>query len=341
MSFSLYRCTLGKAKRKARAVWAVGRHAEAAVSAPASVAPAGRGATPAGGGPPSAGVGVGLVLLAAVLWSSSGLFIKVLTVDAFALTGVRSALAALTLAPFVRVRHLPRGRWFWLLLLAFSATQLTFVWATRLTTAANAIALQHTAPAWVFLLLACMTRRVQPRLLPPIVLILGGVAAMLAEPAHGTSLQGNLVGVVTGVSFAVTQLAFSRVNLTPVAAVMFANLASAVVCVGLAPRSFDLSGVAAWEWVTLVYLGGVQIALAFFCFTAGVRRITVAQASILTLVEPLLNPVWVYLVLAEAPSAHGFAGYALILGGIALDFWVRLWWLPRVRAAAPAGQAGA
>ncbi len=268
--------------------------------------------------------GIGLVLTAATLWSSSGLFIKLLTVSPLALTGLRSALATLALLPFVRLRALRLDGTIVVLMLAFGVTQVAFVIATRWTTAANAIALQSTAPAWVFLLSCLASRRVQLPLLLPLALIGAGIAAMLAEPAHGTSMQGNLLGLACGFTFAVIQLAFKRVNQPAVGAVALANLGSAIAIPLLAPDAFRLAEIAAWEWLALLYLGAIQIGLANLCFVAGVRRITVSQASILVLLEPLLNPLWVYLVLGELPSSYGFAGYVLILAGIGVDFWLRL-----------------
>jgi drug/metabolite transporter (DMT)-like permease len=297
-----------------------------------TVSPAGPGRADGGG----QSRGIALVLAAAVLWSTSGLFVKLLTVNPLELTGLRSAIAALSLLPFVRYRALRVDATMVVLMVAFSCTQLLFITATRWTTAANAIALQSTAPAWVFALSWAAARRVQVPLLAPLALIGAGIAAMLAEPAHGTSLQGNLLGLASGFTFAVSQLCLQRVNQPVVGTVALACAASALGTWALAPWAFRLSAVAPWEWAVLAYLGAIQIGLACLAFTAGVRRITVSQASVLSLLEPLLNPLWVALVIGELPSAYGFAGYGLILAGIGLDFWLRLW-LPSLR---PVGGAG-
>jgi drug/metabolite transporter (DMT)-like permease len=291
-----------------------------------------------GGGSPQ-GVGIALVLAAAVLWSTSGLFIKLLTVNPLALTGLRSAIAALALAPFVRYRALRVDGTMLLLMVVFSCTQLFFITATRWTTAANAIALQATAPAWVFALGWLATRRAPLPLLGPLALIGAGIAAMLAEPAHGTSLQGNLLGLGCGFTFAATQVTFKSIDQPVVGTVALANAACALGIAVFAPGSYAVGDLAAWQWVSLVYLGAIQIGLANLCFMAGVRRITVAQASVLSLLEPLLNPLWVFLVLGEHPSAYGFAGFALILLGIGVDFWLRLT-LPALQAAHRARPGG-
>jgi drug/metabolite transporter (DMT)-like permease len=280
---------------------------------------------PAAGEGAAQPAGMALVLLAAVLWSSSGLFVKLLTVPAFQLIAIRAGLAALTLLPFVRFRALRLDANLALVSVALGATQVFFVFATRWTTAANAIALQSTAPAWVFVGVWLATRRLQPPLLIPLGLIGAGIAAILVEPAHGTSLLGNLLGLGGGFCFALTQIAFKRINQPAVGTVAMANLASALAIALLVPGTLQVASIATWEWLSLVYLGAIQIGLAMLCFMAGVRRITVSQASILVQLEPLLNPLWVYLVLGELPSAYGFAGFALIGAGIAVDTWLRLW----------------
>ncbi|MCH8888220.1 MAG: DMT family transporter [SAR324 cluster bacterium] len=273
-------------------------------------------------------IGISLVLFAASLWSTSGLFIKVLTMESFALIGLRSALSFLALAPLIRPSAL-RFDWNLLLLIvAFSATQMGFVFATRWTTAANAIALQSAAPVWVFLIGCLAVRRIQPRLLWPILLIVCGIAAMLSEPAEGASLNGNLLALFTGFAFALTQIAFKRIGQPAVGVIALSNLCLAAACVAVRPGAFLLAAIPVWEWVSLVYLGAIQIGLGMVCFIAGLRRIPVGQASILILIEPLLNPLWVFLVIGEIPSRYGFAGFALILAGLLADLWVRLWLPP-------------
>lgn len=268
--------------------------------------------------------GIMLVLIAATLWSSSGLFIKVLTLNGFALIGIRATLAFLSLLPFSKPRRMRLDLNLLRLIAAFCATQICFVYATRWTTALNAIALQSAAPAWVFLMGSVRTRKLEPPLLIPIAMIIAGIVVTLSEPVQGTSFSGNLLAFISGFTFAVTLISFKRVNQPAIGAVALANLGSAIVCVLVQPGMFQLSLIPAWEWGALVFLGAIQIGLGMVCFTHGVQRISVGQASILTLVEPLLNPVWVFLLIGEIPSGYGFAGFALILAGIVTDLWLRL-----------------
>lgn len=283
--------------------------------------------------------GMALVLTAGVLWSSSGLFVKILTLHGFALIGIRGTLAFLALLPFSNPRRMRLDRNLLLLTVAFCATQICFVFATRWTTAANAIALQSAAPAWVFLIGCARTRRVEPPLLIPIAMIVAGIVVILAEPVQGASFHGNLLAFGAGFAFAITLISFKRVNQPAIGAVALANLGTAIACFLVQPSVFQLSLIPAWEWASLVFLGAIQIGLGMVCFTHGVQRISVGQASVLTLVEPLLNPVWVFLLIGELPSGFGFAGFALILAGILTDLWLRFTF-PRLRISESGPEAG-
>ena len=280
--------------------------------------------------------GLGLGIAAPVLWSSSGMFIKLISMPALQLTMLRSAIAALVFLPLLfrsKTQRQHTGLKYWLdfnliaLMVCYTAMSLTFVAATQWTTAANAIALQSTAPFWVFALTCLLARRVLWENLPPVLMILAGLAVLLLEPAQGTTLLGNLTGALSGICFALTSFFFSRTN-RPAAEVMFfingfGALALAAM-LALNPGGLDFSGTTNAEWISLLYLGIIQTGLGHLSHYLSMRHITINQASILSLLEPLLNPIWVFLAIGEIPSNHGFAGGALVFCGIGLDGWLRL-----------------
>lgn len=270
---------------------------------------------------PSAGVLLGL--LAPVLWSSSGLFVKVLTLDALPIAGLRALIAGLALAPLLRPAGLRVNGALVLLLAGYTVSVAGYVTAVKLTTVANAIALVSTAPAWVLLMSWAAARRVIWSLAWPVLLILAGVGALLSEPAVGRSLEGNLIALGAGVGFGVFTFFLPRVNLGGPGLVSLCNLVAAAAILPFAAAGIDPGGIAVWEWAALLYLGVVQIGLATVCFAAALRRIPATQGSILALLEPLLAPLWVYLAIGELPSAHGAAGFAFILAGIVADFALR------------------
>ena len=267
------------------------------------------------------------MLLAALLWSTSGLFIKVLEMHALTLSAWRAVFAALALLPLLRPSQFRFSPALLLLMLTYGGTMVGFVYATRFTTAANAIALQSTSPGWVFLFTCLVLRRVPLALLPPMGALLAGIAVMMSEGDGGAgeaAMLGNLIAVSTGLTFAMTHLAFSRIAQPPAGAIIATNLLVAAVCFLLTPED-PLAAVEGTEWAAVIYLGAAQIGLAFWCFTIAFRYIPVPQASMLTLLEPLLNPVWVWLMIAELPSIHGVLGMAFILAGLLGDTVVRVW----------------
>ncbi len=268
-------------------------------------------------------VGVLLALAAAGLWSTSGLFVKVLAIDPLPLTALRCAMAGVILAPLLRSFKFRVGWEMAVLAVWYLLVSLTWVTATKWTTAANAIALQSTSPAWVFLVSCLLARRILWRFSAPIGIILAGLAVILLEPVGGTSFRGNLLGLVSGIAFAGTAIFYARVNRPVIEVMVQINLAAALALFLMAPGAFRFAEYTGAEWLSLAYLGGVQVGLGHICFYSALKRIGPSRAAILALLEPLLNPIWVYLAIGEVPSLHGFVGGGLVLSGIGVDAWLR------------------
>ncbi len=273
-------------------------------------------------------LGILLVLLAAVLWSSNGMFIKLLHVEPLPLTALRALFAALTLAPFIRRAQLRWDPAMLGALVSYPVLVLCFVSATKWTTAANAIALQSTSPAWMFLFSAIALRQLPLRLFVPIAVILGGIVVILLEPATGINATGNLVALVAGVCWASFAFSYARVRTPGPGVICLCNLVTFVALLIVQPgevlsTAAPGAGIRLVDWLMLIYLGVVQQGGAFVLFAAAMRRISPTQVMVLVLLEPLLNPVWVYFVVGEAPSAFGLAGGGLILLGILLDIFIR------------------
>jgi drug/metabolite transporter (DMT)-like permease len=267
--------------------------------------------------------GIVLGLLAPVLWSSSGMFVKILTLDPLPITALRALIAGVALAPFLRLGGLRINMALILLLVGYTVSIVAYVTAVRLTTAANAIALVSTAPAWVLAFCWVAARRVVWNMAWPVLVILVGVAFLLAEPRVGRSLEGNLIALCGGAGFALFTFFLPRVNLHGPGLVSLCNLFAAALLFATGTVTIDPRQVAAWEWAVLVYLGVVQIGLATLCFAAALRRIPTMQGSILAMLEPILAPIWVYLAIGETPSIYGAVGFMFILAGIVIDFLIR------------------
>jgi drug/metabolite transporter (DMT)-like permease len=275
------------------------------------------------------------VALAALLWSSSGLFIKVLPLGALQIACARSLVAALTIAIVVRLRG---GRPFPkpdLLSLACAASYagvlILFVSATKLTTAANAIFLQFSAPIYLVFLEPRMTgRALRARDLVAVGLCLAAMGLFFVGRLGLGSLVGNLLGVASGLCLALFSLTLKlqrdrRPDVDPISAILLGNLLVALLCAPVALPGFHPTLPQAG---ILLYLGVFQIGLAYLLFNAGMRHLSATAAVVTGTLEAVLNPVWVFLGMGERPSAWALLGGLLILGTIG---WYTL--LPRARPA--------
>lgn len=284
--------------------------------------------------------GAALVAFAALLWSSSGLFIKVLPLGALQIACVRSLVGALTIALVVKLRGgrpfpMPDG-----LSLACAVTYagvlILFVTATKLTTAANAIFLQFSAPIYLVFLEPWVTRRaLQRRDLLAVGLCMGAMGLFFVGRLGAGTLVGNGLGVVSGLCLALFSLTLKlqrerKPDADPISAIILGNLLVAILCAPLALPNFHPTLTQAG---ILLYLGVFQIGAAYLLFNAGMRHLSATAAVVTGTLEAVLNPVWVFLGIGERPSPWALAGGLLILGTIA---WYSLGWhslRPKSRAA--------
>jgi len=265
------------------------------------------------------------ILLAALLWSTSGLFAKSpvfqswnATERGLALAFWRAAFAALLLLPLAR-----RPRWrieLVPLTLAFAAMNVTFLSAMTLGTAANAIWLQSTAPFWVFLGAVLIWREsVIRQEWIALACAAAGVALILAFELRGQAVLAALLGLGAGVFYAVVVLMLRALRDENSAwLIVLCQLASAAV---IAPFAL-LPGTrpTAVQLAVLAGFGTVQMGLPYLIFAWGLARVGSRQAALLALVEPIVTPVWVYLVWGEPVAWWTLVGGGLILLGLIARF---------------------
>jgi DME family drug/metabolite transporter len=261
-----------------------------------------------------------LVLAAAALFSTGGVAIKGCTLDAWKVASFRSGVAALVLALCVpAARRLSRGTL--LVALAYAATVILFVQATKLTTAADAIFLQSTAPLWVLLLGALLLHERARRqdLLVMLAVAAGLLLVVLAdEQAQRTApapALGNALALASGLSFALLVLGMRWLGRSGRGEVLAAVLAgNALACVLALPFALPVSELAGRDVAVLLFLGTLQMALAYALLAAAMPQVPALTASLLLLLEPALNPVWTWLVHGEQPAPLALVGGSLILG---------------------------
>jgi len=271
------------------------------------------------------------ILGAALLFSTGGAAIKATDLTAWQVAGFRSGVAALAVLLLVRSarrgwsRHvLPVGA-------AYAATLVLFVYANKLTTSANAIFLQSTAPLYVLLLGPLLLREPIRRrdlvfmaavVLGLLLFFVGAEAPAATAPDPRT---GNVLALLSGVCWALTIMGLRWMGsrsegASALPTVVAGNTMAFLACLPMAlPVAAGAAGAA--DWGVIAYLGVFQIAGAYLLLAAGMRHVPALEASTLLLLEPALNPLWAWLVHGERPGVWSLAGGALILSATIVKTW--------------------
>lgn len=255
--------------------------------------------------------GIGLAFAAGVLWSLGGLLIKWVEWNPLAIAGARSAIAALLLFALLRRPKLTWSRAQVGGALAYAATVILFVAANKLTTAANAILLQYTAPIYTAILGAWfLGERVTWGDWVTIVVVIVGVALFFLDHLTLGGLTGNLLSLASGVTFAgVAVFLRKQKDGSALESVLMGNVVTALI--GL---PFMFQGAPSGQtWLGLFLLGVFQLGLSYVLYTAALKRITALEGMLIAAVEPILNPVWVFLAMGETPGPWALVGGAMVL----------------------------
>lgn len=277
------------------------------------------------------------LLTAAALFSTGGAAVKATALSGWQIASFRSGVAALAILILVPASR--RG-WSWKVLLvgiAYAATMILFVTANKLTTAANTIFLQSSAPLYVLLLGPFLLKEPLKR---DDLLFMGVVGLGLALFFVGSETPvatapdprtGNLLALLSGAAWAGTIMGLRWLERGPegddtrtgggsaLATVVAGN--AIAFFVGL-PFALPVVGAASGDWLMIAYLGVFQIGLAYVVLTRGIRHVPALEASVLLLAEPALNPIWAWLAHGEVPSAWSLTGGALILGASLVRTWL-------------------
>jgi drug/metabolite transporter (DMT)-like permease len=260
---------------------------------------------------------VGLLVTAALCWSLGGLLIKAVAWPPLAVAGGRGLVAAIFLAAVSRGLRFHFSRAQLLGAVAYAACTVTFCAATKLTTAANAILLQYTAPVWVALFGAWLLGERATRAdWFTIVAVLGGMALFFADNLALSGLLGNALGALSGVFFAGMTIALRhQKDGSPVESIILGNFLAFLI--GL-PWIIGAPALPATGWGALLLLGVVQLGVSYWLYARAIRHVTALEAVLIPVIEPLLNPLWVLLALGERPSPRALVGGAIVLTAITL-----------------------
>ncbi len=257
-----------------------------------------------------------LVFLAAVFYSIGGLCIKVIPWGGMAINGGRTAIALVVIGGYLlAIRHRPRlNRWVMLGALCVCSTNILFSVANKMTTAANAIVLQFTAPIFVMLLSALFFRRRPARLdLAACAVVLGGIVLCFADSLSGGGLAGDVLALLSGLTYAGVFLMNDMPDSDAISSVFWGDVISAVVGLPFVALETDFSLV---PMVSLLVLGVFQVAVAYILLTVGLKTTPAVTASLVSGIEPVLNPILVAVFYREHMGALSLAGAAVVILGV-------------------------
>jgi len=269
------------------------------------------------------------IVLAAVLWSLSGVVVKseaLASLDPLAIAFYRSLFAGLALLPFVPFRHWVFSPVLIGMALVFGGTVVTYILALRCTTAANVIFLQCSSTVWTALFTAILLReRPDTRSLIGIACAVPGVAVIIAFGHGGSSVEwmGVALGLLSGVGYALVIVAMRHLRyLKPVWLIVVNNLGGALtLAIWLLVLQGQIPSPSTTQSLVLVAFGVVQLAIPYILFAHGLRTVSAPEAGLITLVEPILNPIWVLLVHHEQPRAATIVGGLFLILGVAVRYF--------------------
>ena len=266
------------------------------------------------------------LVICAILWSTGGIFIKNIEWNGLAIAGIRSLISGSFMLLVTRqgfqfsVRG-EKGRtdkistaFFWIAALSYALTMILFVAANKLTTSANAILLQYTCPLYIILLAPLLTG--EKNLASDYITVFGvmlGMVLFFADGLESGNQLGNILAALSGLAYALATIFMRRCKGNSGGAMVLSHLITALVCLPFVIQSGAPSPKSAFF---LLLVGTLSIGIPSILYTVGIKKVRALTASFITMLEPLLNPLWVIIFAGEIPSTKTILGGLLILGFI-------------------------
>lgn len=257
-----------------------------------------------------------LLAVTATLWSIGGLLIKLVDASPLAIAGARASITSVLLLIYIRK---PKFNWSVPQLgaaLSCSATAVLFVTATKTTTAANAILLQSTAPIYVAVLGAWLLKEKTTRYdWLTVAVVMGGMGLFFIDNLSAEGLWGNACAILSGISYALFTI-FMRMQKdgSPIESVILGNILTSII--GLPFLYQSTPGTSGW--IYLLLLGVFQLGIPYIFYSTAIKNATALEAVLIPVIEPILNPVWVFLILGEIPGSSALIGGAIVLISVTL-----------------------
>lgn len=257
------------------------------------------------------------VFVAAILWSSGGLFIKLVTLTPMQISFFRCLIAALTFAIIFKQKILQYNKLSIVNSFFYAGVLIFYVIAMKTTTAANAIFLQSTAPIYVLIFepIINKTKYERSNIITIAVCFFGMILFFLGDLTPG-QLEGNFFALMAGILFAAFFLGMKKNDKKYQQSSIF--LGNIIVALISLPFIFTIDEFAISDLWMVSFLGVFQIAIAYAFFSYGLKRVYAVEASIISMTEPVLTPLWVFIGYGEVPATTALMGGIIILTAISV-----------------------
>jgi drug/metabolite transporter (DMT)-like permease len=251
------------------------------------------------------------LVIAATLWSFGGVLIKLINWNAIAIAGVRSLFAAIFILFIIKKPNLKFSFKKFFAAFFYASMLTLFVCSTKMTTAANAILLQYTAPIYVGIFGAWILKeKLGLKDWLCIFAIIGGMILFFLDNLTSGNLLGNLLGILSGVSFAFMVIFMKLENEEdPLESMFWGNI---LTCLFALPFMFQ--GMPNGKsWLGMFLLGTLQIGLPYVFYSKAVKNVPAIDAVLIPMIEPILNPIWVFIFIGEVPGVWAILGGIIVL----------------------------
>jgi len=252
-----------------------------------------------------------LIAVTAILWSFGGLLIKLIPWDAMTIVGMRAAFAAVIMAVYMKKPRITFSLPVILGGLCMSGTTILFIFANKLTTSANAIILQYTAPVFVLVFsVLFLKKRIKALDIAAVLIVFAGIALFFFDQLGDGNVLGIILACFSGITFSGVFIINKMPKSKPEEAILLGHIINVVAAIPFIAANITFEFV---PWLSISLLGIFQLGLAYVLFSIGIKKTPAVSASLIATLEPLLNPVWVLLLTGEKPGIWALIGGIIVI----------------------------
>lgn len=259
--------------------------------------------------------GISMLIPAALLWSLGGLLIKMIDWNPLAIAGTRSGISALIIYFYMGK---PKLKWNKIQVagaVAYMGTVLLYVVANKMTTAANTILLQFTSPIWVAIFGGWfLGEKTTFRDWIFVIIVIFGISLFFIDQLSPEGFWGNIFALISGISFGwVTLLMRKQKSESPIQSILLGNILTFLITF---PFMFSQPPTEYSDWTALLILGIFQLGISYILYSEAIRYVTALSSILITMIEPILNPIWVFIIVGEIPGQWALVGGMIVIGTV-------------------------